>query len=262
MFLTGGLGAKGYPWPWLSASVYMPYSWNTGRDDQTGRGVDVSGISDPAFTASFNLLELIRPTMTRTRCPETGGPILALKDDDDVIKSPHLVLSAGTSMPVGQDDNRRRWWAYPPQYQPGAGVWSANAGLFYSQGLGPFTPTAGVTYVYGGGVNSVGYDRPDSLVMSASVTWLFWYQRLGKLFLGTSGLVPLGEGSLEGRTLSGNDNTMVLVDVGISFWVGSFWERSRKINAGIMATLPALEGTTDAERKHGYAVGVFTVFGL
>ena len=262
VFLSGGLGVKGYPWPWLSASVYLPYNWSTGRDGQTGREVDLHGIGDLSVAASFDLLELIRPNMIRTRCPETGGPLLALRDDDDVIKAPHLVFSAGMAMPTGTANHRKKWWPYPPQYQPGGGVWSASAGIFYSQGIGPVTPSVGATWLYGGGVNPVGYDRPDSLAVSAGVTWLFWYRRIGKLFLAANVLVPLAEGRMEGRNLPGSDLSMVLVDVGLSFWVGSFWRRTRKIHAGIMATLPAREGATDTEPRHGTSVSVFTVFGF
>jgi hypothetical protein len=260
--LSGGLGVKAYPWPWLSASAYLPYNWNQGRDDQTGRTVDLHGIGDLSVALAFDLLELIRPTMIRTRCPQTGGPLLALRDDDDVIKSPHLVLTAGTSFPTGKDDHRRKWWAYPPQYQPGAGAWSASAGIFYSQGFRAITVGAGLTYAYGGEANTIGYDRPDTLAASASLGWLFWYQRLGKLFVATKVLIPLSEGKIEGRSLRGSDLVMVLVDVGASFWVGSFWRQTRKIHAGVMATLPAREGASSSQPMHGYALSVFTTFGF
>jgi hypothetical protein len=267
MFYSAGLGVKAYPFPWLSAALYVPFKWNVGRDDQTDRSVDLKGIGDLSASVGFDLLELIMPSMVRTKCPETGGPLLALKDDDELIKSPHLVLVAGIAAPTGDAEKKVKWWSYPPQYQPGTGVWNASVGAFYSQGLGPFVPGAGIVYGYGGGENPVGYRKPDTLTASASLQWSFWPKRLARLLAGINVSMPLDEGSMidqngERYDLEGSDMALVTMDIGASLWTFSFWQSSRKVMSGLLLTLPLREGRTATEPRQGTSLSLFTTFGF
>jgi hypothetical protein len=262
VFASGGVGVKYYPTPWLAFSTYLPYKWNVGKDGQTARRVDLAGLGDLSLGVSFDLRELLMPTMIRTHCPETGGPILALKDDDDLVKSGHLILTAGASAPTGKSDHAARWWYYPAQYQPGSGVWTGSAGLFYGQGIGPFTPGVGISYIFGGGINPAGYDKPDSMLFTASFNWMFWPGRLGRLFAAINAATPLGKGRVDGKALAGSNKTMVLADLGVALWAGSFWRKSRKITVGLAATIPVVEGANSTEPRNGYSIGVFSTFGL
>jgi len=267
LFYSPGVGLKGFPTSWLSAAVYMPCKWNVGRDNRTDREVDLKGIGDLSANIGFDILELLSPSMIRTRCPETGGPLVALKDEDDFIKSPHLALVAGVAVPTGKSDHKVKWWAYPPQYQPGAGVWGASAGAYYSQGIGPIVPGAGLTYVRGGSENPVGYRKPDSLVYSASVQWPFWYKRMARLYAGVNVMHPRGKGSMEDQEgerydLEGSDMTLVMMDIGVTMWVWSFWRDTRKMMSGFQVTLPLKEGETDTEPKQGTSLSLFTTFGF
>lgn len=262
LFVSGGAGAKFYPTPWLAFSTYLPVKWSVGEDARTARDVDLVGVGDLSLGATFDLPELLHPTMKRVACPETGGPILSLADDDDFIKSGHLTFSFGLSVPTGRSDHAVKWWYYPAQYQPGGGVWGGSAGAFYAQGIGPVTPGAGVTYVFGGGKNPAGYDKPDSLVYSASLNWMFWPGRLGRTFGAVNVMSPVGRGRIDGKDLAGSDMTMVLADVGVALWAGSFWGGARKITAGLTGTVPLFEGSTPMEPRNGYAFGAFCTFGL
>lgn len=262
LFFSPGLGARYFPCSWLNASVYFPYHWNTGEDDQTGREVDLHGPGDLSMAASLDVLELADPSMIRVRCPQTGGPILALTDDEDLIKHPHLTFTAGMTVPTGKDDFQERWWFYPAQYQPGAGVVTAYATAYYAQGIGPVTPGAGISYLFGGVENSAGYDRPDSLVYTAGIGWLFWSERFGRLQAAAYVLHPLASGEIDGEALDGSDRVMVLIDLGASVWAFSFWNGSRKFVTGLNLTLPLLEGDDETEPRNGFGLGVFCTFGF
>ena len=267
LFYSPGLGVKVYPSSWVAVAAYLPWKWNVGRDDQTDREVDLKGLGDVSASAALDLLELISPNMIRTTCPETGGPLVALKDEDDFVKSPHLTFAAGVSLPTGAADHKVKWWAYPPQYQPGAGVLSGGAGAYFSQGIGPVIPAVGVGYVFGGEENDLGYDKPDSLVYSASIQWPFWYARMAKLFCGVNVMAPRGRGSArdwngERYELKGSDLTLVMADVGATIWVWSFWRDTRKMMTGFQVTFPLKEGESPTEPKQGTALSLFTTFGF
>lgn len=212
--------------------------------------------------------------MIRTRCPETGGNILALADDDDLIKFPHLVLVLGLSLPTGADDHKIDGKFIPPQFQPGAGVWAWNLGAFLSQGLGPMAIGAGVTYTGFDGINDAGYLRPDALVVSSSLTWLVWPERLGKLFLAANYNIPLATGQqLQQKPgsilqqdddllveLEGSDKHSLALDLGYAVWAGSFCQKRRKIMLGAMVSFPVIEGETDTEPKLGHTLSLFSTF--
>jgi len=259
-FHTLGIGVKVFPVTWLSVAGYIPHRSIRAEYEPSQRDISVDVWGDPTLSATFDLFELLRPSMVVVPCPETGGPILALKDDDSLIKAPHLSISGGVSFPLATSSTKTHGWLYPPQYQPGSGVWSGSIGLFYSQGIGPVTPAIGATCVFGGRPNEAGYDKPDSLVASASTNWLFWYQRRGNLFLGANWLQPLGKGEQHGKSLSGSDRRLVSMDMGISFWVASL-PSTNKIMAGLIGTLPVDEGSEYTEPRIGASLGTFLVYG-
>ena len=262
VFFSAGLGARFFASPWLNASVFLPYRWNVGEDAQTGRDVDLHGIGDLSLGVAFDLLELALPSMQRVACPETGGPILARLDDDGVIKSPHLTFSVQLSIPTGSADHKERWWFYPAQYQPGAGVFGTTASVFYAQGFGPVIPGLGVAYAYAGGENPAGYVRPDALVYSVGLGWLFWEDRLGSLQATANITQPLSEGTLDGKVLAGSDMVMARLDIGASVWVGSFWKKTRKITLGLNVGVPLVEGETRTEPRYGFSGTLSCAFGL
>ena len=271
--LSAGVGVKFYPKSWLSFSTFYPYRWSRWEDKASGKTLTAGGLSDPSLSVSFDLLELLNPSMIRTRCPETGGIILALKDDDSMFKSPHLNVVGGVSFPLGKHDVQLENRVVSALYQPGAGVWMYSAGVFYSQGIGRVTPSVGASWVLSGGMNSAGYDRPDSLVGSLSATWSAWPRRLGKLYAGLNLLVPMEAGRMRERKpgsilqeetetvveLAGSDKKMLLLDVRWSMWVASFWKRQKKIFSGLMVTAPLIEGESQTEPRNGWGVSLFAI---
>lgn len=261
-FYAMELGLRYFPSAWFNLSSYFPYLINVGRDLKAERDINVRGVGDFSFSASLDVLELVHPTMIRVRCPETGGPILALRDAGQFIKWPHLTFTAGLTVPIGADNLGEHYINYQPQYQPGLGVWSPSVGVFYAQGIGPVTPGLGATYVFSGGVNSIGYQKPEALALSLSANWLFWARRLARCFAAVNTTVPLAQGKLGDKVLEGSDLTMISLDIGTVWWVGSVWQKTRKINAGIKGSIPLREGTKDTEPKLGYSVGLFVTLGL
>ena len=128
----------------------MPYEWNDGVYKPTDREVSAKGWADPSLSTSFDILEMITPSMKKGRCPLTGKPLITMLDEERFIKSPHLTISAGLTFPVGRADVKDHTWVLPPNYQPGAGVYTGWAGLNYAQGIGDVTPCGSYLRVRGG----------------------------------------------------------------------------------------------------------------
>ena len=257
-------------------AVFQPYKWSRWNDKASGLIQTVSGVGDPSLGVQFDLLEFLHPTQLRVRCPETGGWILARRDEDRLLKSPHLTLTGGVSAPFGRHDIEADNRVVAALYQPGAGVWMQTAGVFYSQGVGSVTPSLGATYLFSGNMNSAGYDRPDSVTMVASGSWLVWPNRLGKLYGGLNLIVPVERGRMRQRKpgsilqqdaqqvvpLAGSDKKMLLMDLGWSMWVCSYWKRQKKVHLGTMLTIPLVEGRTDTEPRNGWALSLFMILNL
>lgn len=274
--LSTGLGIRYFPTSWFSASVFQPYKWSRWNDKASGRTQTVSGAGDLSFGVQFDLLEYLQPTLIRARCPETGGWILARRDDDRLLKSPHLTLAGGVSAPVGRHDVAVDNRVASALYQPGAGVWMQTAGLFYSQGVGSVTPSIGGAYLFSGAMNSAGYDRPDNVTLVASASWLAWPARLGKVYAGLNLILPVWQGKMRQRkpgsilqaeseqivALDGSDKKMVLMDLGWSMWVCSYWKKQKKVHLGTMLTIPLVEGESATEPRNGWALSLFLVLNL
>lgn len=258
--VSAGLGVKYFPSPWLAFSAYIPYKHNSGV--ASSHAIRTSGPGDVFLAASFDPIEMLAPSMIPVKCPETGGPIVALADEDDIVKHPHLSLAAGLIIPVGKDDYRDHWWVIPAQYQPGTGVWTPSAAVFYSQGIGPVTPGVGASFTFSGGMNSAGYEAPDLLALSANLSWLFWHDRMGRFYTGLNIVYPQGKARQQDTELQGSDARVVLLDTGVSVWAASFWRKSRKIMAGALLTLPIEEGGPGTEASNGLAGSVFCSFGF
>jgi hypothetical protein len=270
------LAVKATPTPWLSISGVLPFRWSWWSDRSTGEARDLGGLSDPALSASFDLLELVHPNMIRTRCPETGGTILALKDDGRIVQFPHLFISAGLVFPAGEDAATIEGKTVSPQFQPGSGLWSGNVGLHLSEGFGPVNVGVGAAYAFSRGANAAGYDPPDTITVSAALTWLAFAKRLGKVYLGTNIRIPLGEGaqrqskpgsileeaSVEMVPLEGSDQVTVQLDVGYVMWIGSYWKKRKKLFGGVLASFPLVEGESDTEPRVGYGAGLFFIFNI
>lgn len=259
-FVSAGLGLKYFPAPWLSASAYVPYKWKSGIDTQTDRTVDLHGFGDISAAATLDLLELITPTMVVTRCPETGGPIVMMKDEDRVVKAPHLGISIGMSFPVGADGHKDHWWVIPARYQPGAGVWMGSVGLNYSQGFGPVALGLFAAYAGSLGSNSTGLERPDLLSFGGSLNWLFWYKRRARLYTGVNTIVPLGNVRQDGKEVPGTAATLVTLDVGASIWALSLG--NRKLILGLMASFPLKEGSAASGAAVGTGLSGFFAVGI
>jgi len=103
--------------------------------------------------------------------------------------------------------------------------------------------------------------RPDHLLVSGSLNWLFWYQRRGRLFASASMVSPIEKAGQNGKRLSGSDLNMVLLDTGVAFWTATFSDW-RKIISGAMATIPMVEETRPGEPPNGTAVSLFAAIGF
>jgi len=232
----------------------MPYEWNSGVYEPTDREVSAEGWADPSLSASFDILEMITPSMKKGRCPFTGKPLISMLDEEQFIKNPHLTISAGLTIPVGRADVRDHTWVMPPNYQPGAGVYTGWAGLSYAQGIGEITPSLAITYMLGGGNNRVAYDAADSLTVSAGAKWVFWYTQRGALYSAMNVASPLGKAKRNGKELAGSDTRLVLWDAGLSLFAHKTW----RTIAGVNLTVPVVEGGAE-DVKVGTGLTLFVI---
>jgi len=245
---------KVFPAPYLSVTGFLPHEWNAGVYEPTDREVSADGWADPSFSASWDIFEMLNPSIKKGTCPVTGKPLISMLDEEQFIKNPHLSVYAGFTAPVGRADIKDHTWVVPPNYQPGAGVYTGWAGMSYAQGIGEITPSLAMTYMFGGGENSVAYDAADSLSLSASAKWVFWYTQRGTLYSGFDVLSPLGKATRNGKELDGSDTRLVLWNAGVSLFAHKVW----RTTGGVSVTVPVIEGGAD-EVKVGTGLSLFLI---
>lgn len=216
--------------------------------------MSAKGWADPSFSASWDILEMLNPSIKKGTCPMTGKPLISMLDEEQFFKNPHLTVYAGFTAPTGRADVKDHTWVLPPNYQPGAGVYTGWAGLSYAQGIGEITPSLSMTYLFGGAENSVAYDGADSLELSASARWVFWYTQRGTLHSAINMLSPLGKAKRNGKELDGSDTRLALWDLGLSLFAHKAW----RTTAGFSLTVPIIEGGAE-EVKAGTGLSLFLI---
>jgi hypothetical protein len=215
-FCTLSVGVKWYPSPWATLTLDIPYHDNDGVYQPTNRPVHASGLGDISLAASMDVLEMLNPSMAARICPDTGDTFYEALDEREFFKNPHLALSFGVTAPTGEHDLRDHTWVLPRPYQLGAGVWTASAGFYFSQGIGRVTPGVGVYYTPASGANSVAYERDASVAYTAGLIWRIEDASRWRLYASVTVTDPRGPDRLNGIPVALTGGETISASVGLA----------------------------------------------
>jgi len=140
--------------PWLSASIFTGYVLKTWEDNRSGWDMIYQnrGIGDSSVSLTIDFAEILEPCAVADR-------------------RPHFMLSVGTTIPTGAEDDNNSLGLILPSYQMGSGESVPFVSASYTQRFagGVLSPYLRITESAGMGPNDVGYQRPPSLSWMAGL---------------------------------------------------------------------------------------------
>lgn len=210
----------------------------------------ISGVGDMSLSFSFDLTEVIKPTLERKVCPKTNAYYFDRTDADDFVRAPHFILGIGLSIPTGSDDEMNGPSLIGAPYQPGAGVLRPLVSLSYSQDIGCVTPRASIAYNFSGGENDAGYEYADSVSMSISTFVSCIGNRNLVFFTGFSSLYQSDKDASFGVEVAGTSGTFN------SFEFGFVTEPAQKMSIGLSFQFSVSSSTTDQPGAQDYRFSI------
>ncbi|MHC4662269.1 MAG: hypothetical protein ACYS8W_11325 [Planctomycetota bacterium] len=247
---------------WFSASFSLGYVLNTWEDNISGTYLEYQsrGVSDATVSASINLTELVNPA--------------AMLPDNRA----HLVLSFGTSIPLGEanesyfQDQAR----IPGGLQTGTGEPMPYVSIIYSQTFddAKYGPYIQLTQSARMSENEYGYQKPSGFSWLAGFKYLIWEDWSSYVFAGigrSRTVSPETEKQLVNDPVLGDISVPMTVpgtpSISTSFNFGAVLKPFKKRHwcAGISFTLPIHsnfhnlanpDDAKDMEPKWGISMGI------
>jgi len=144
---------------WLKANISVSHVWKTWEDNQSGFDLIYQnrGIAYASISGTVDFTELLDP----------GTDLLDLR--------PHFLLTVGTTIPIGSENETyvQGQYSIPASYQMGFGEAVPFVSLSYYQNLGnsDFAAIALITESGRTKENEVGYQNPSSLSWLAGIQY-------------------------------------------------------------------------------------------